>query len=339
MEVCCERHVRKNGRKAESTRRDGKACRQELINGNPDVCASVSQYGHDEIEFGHVGIGLRAPHYSDLQSRRFDPEHAPQFFEVHSENFFGDGGQPLAYLDWFRARYPLSVHGVGLSLGGTDALDKRHLDKLKRLVDRFEPALISEHLCWVGVGGIYINDLLPIPYTRPSLAHVVSRIDQTQSFLKRPILIENVSSYLEFSASEIPEWAFLAEVAERAGCGILLDVNNIYVNSVNHGFDAQAYLAAIPVHVVKEIHLAGFQNTGEILIDTHGAPISEPVWALYASALTRFGAVPTLIEWDTDIPPLDNLIGEAAKARRLMVGSTKNKPSHQRDSLRSDVYG
>ena len=270
----------------------------------------------------NVGIGLRAPHYRELQEIEAE-RLLPRFLEVHSENFFGDGGQPWAYLDWFRAHYPISVHGVGLSIGSADELNLVHLKKLKRLVDRVEPALVSEHLCWVGVGGRYLNDLLPIPYTEAALDHVVSHVDQVQSFLGRPIMVENVSSYLEFSASTIPEWEFVAEVARRAGCQILLDVNNIYVNSVNHGFDPGTYLKAIPVDGVGEIHLAGFQDTGEILIDTHGARVSDPVWELYRAATTRFGVVPTLIEWDTDIPPLPILLDEAARASRIQQTASR----------------
>ncbi len=270
------------------------------------------------VPSGAVGIGLRAPHYRAMQDAQFGSHAAPSFLEVHSENFFGDGGQPLAYLSWFRERYPLSLHGVGLSLCSADALNTLHLTKLKRLVERFDPALVSEHLCWVGVGGRYLNDLLPVPYTEAALAHVVRQIDQAQSFLQRPLLIENVSSYLEFHQSTIPEWEFVAEMSRRAGCQLLLDVNNIYVNSVNHQFDAMTYLNAIPVGAVAEIHLAGFQDTGEVLIDTHGAAVSDPVWSLYQHAIARFGQVPTLIEWDADIPALDVLMAEASRAREVM---------------------
>jgi uncharacterized protein (UPF0276 family) len=189
---------------------------------------------------------------------------------------------------------------------------------LKRLVDRVEPMLLSEHLCWVGVGGRYLNDLLPVPYTDASLVHVVNHIDQAQSYLQRPLLIENVSSYLEFAESTIPEWEFVAEVSRRSGCQLLLDVNNIYVNSVNQQFDAMTYLRAIPVDAVAEIHLAGYQDTGDVLIDTHGAAVSDPVWALYGQAIARFGCVPTLIEWDADIPTLDVLLAEASHAREIM---------------------
>ena len=241
------------------------------------------------------------------------------FLEVHSENFFGDGGQPLRYLTRFREDYPVSSHGVGLSLGSADPVNPVHLQKLKRLVDLIEPTLVSEHLCWVGVDGRYLNDLLPLPYTEESLAHVVDQVDRVQSYLGRRILVENVSSYLQFVESTIPEWEFVREVARRAGCGILLDVNNIHVNAVNHGFDAHTFIDAIEPGSVGEIHLAGFQDTGELLIDTHGDLVSDPVWQLYRHALARLGPVPTLIEWDIDIPPLEVLLGEAAKADRMLA--------------------
>ena len=268
-----------------------------------------------------AGIGLRAPHYRELLAR--NP--ALSFVEVHSENFFGDGGQPLWYLTKFREQVPISTHGVGLSLGSTDPLDRDHLAKLKRLVDRIDPVIVSEHLCWVGVNGRFLNDLLPIPYTEESLAHVVSRVTEVQDFLGRQILVENVSSYLEFVDSDIPEWEFVREVAARAGCGILLDVNNIYVNATNHGFDAETYINAISRGSVGEIHLAGFQDTGEILIDTHGSAVSDVVWRLYRLAIDRFGCVPTLIEWDTDIPVLDVLLGEAQKADAILANAAPNE--------------
>jgi len=266
-----------------------------------------------------AGIGLRTPHYQALLEQR-----PPiSFLEVHSENFFGDGGQPLRYLARFREDYPVSTHGVGLSLGTADALDADHLRKLKRLVDWIEPALVSEHLCWVGVNGRFLNDLLPIPYTEEALGHVVGHVGQVQDFLGRQILVENVSSYLQFIDSTIPEWEFLREVAKRAGCGILLDVNNIYVNAINHGFDANTYLDAIEPGSVGEIHLAGFQDIGDVLIDTHGSAVCDDVWQLYQRAIARLGPVPTLIEWDTDIPSLDVLLDEAAKADRILAGRAK----------------
>jgi len=267
------------------------------------------------ISPSRAGIGLRTPHYqATLQTRP-----PVSFLEVHSENFFGDGGQPLRYLTRFREDYPVSSHGVGLSLGSADPVNPVHLQKLKRLVDRIEPTLVSEHLCWVGVDGRYLNDLLPLPYTEESLAHVVDQVDRVQSYLGRRILVENVSSYLQFVESTIPEWEFVREVARRAGCGILLDVNNIHVNAVNHGFDAHTFIDAIEPGSVGEIHLAGFQDTGELLIDTHGDLVSDPVWQLYRHALARLGPVPTLIEWDIDIPPLEVLLGEAAKADRMLA--------------------
>ncbi len=262
-----------------------------------------------------AGVGLRPPHY---QALLVQPQNL-SFLEIHSENFFGAGGPPLRYLERFREDYAISTHGVGLSLGSADPLSSTHLKKLKHLVDWLEPALVSEHLCWVGVDGRYLNDLLPIPYTEESLDHVVTRVSEAQDYLGRKILIENISSYLEFTDSTIPEWEFLRELAQRAGCGILLDVNNIYVNAMNHDFDPMHYLAAMKSADIGEIHLAGFQDTGEILIDTHGAEVSDPVWALYTAAVAQFGAVPTLIEWDTDIPPLDILIAEAAKANIILA--------------------
>lgn len=271
----------------------------------------------------HAGIGLRPPHYQAMLSQM----PAVAFLEVHSENFFGDGGQPLKYLARFREDYPISTHGVGLSLGSTDRLDREHLKKLKRLVDMIDPLLVSEHLCWVGVNGRFLNDLLPLPYTNESLAHVVERVGEVQDFLKRPILIENVSSYLEFVDSTIPEWEFVREVASRAGCRILLDVNNIYVNAINHDFDPLTYLDAIVPGSVGEIHLAGFQDTGQVLIDTHGTTVCDAVWRLYEYAIRRFGNVPTLIEWDTDIPALSVLLGEAEKASRILTANQARQPS------------
>lgn len=261
-------------------------------------------------DFRTAGVGLRAPHYQAMLAAR----PALPFLEVHSENFFGDGGQPLRYLTRFREDYAISTHGVGLSLGSADPLNRDHLIHLKRLVDRIDPILVSEHLCWVGVGGRYLNDLLPFPYTEESLEHVVRRVSEVQEALRRQILVENVSSYLEFVESTIPEWEFVAEVSRRAGCGILLDVNNIYVNARNHGFDARTYIDAIPPEAVGEIHLAGFQDTGQMLIDTHGTTVCDDVWNLYAYTLGLTGVVPTLVEWDTDIPPLEVLLGEAGKA-------------------------
>ena len=261
-----------------------------------------------------AGIGLRTPHVRQERDER----PAVPWLEVHSENYYADGGPALAALVRIRADYPLSLHGVGMSLGSTDPLDRTHLGKLARLIARTEPALVSEHLCWSGVGGRALNDLLPLPYTEEALAHVCARVAEVQDFLGRELLVENVSSYLAFADATIPEWEFVAAVTRRTGCKLLCDVNNIHVNAVNHGFDADAYLAALPRDAVAEIHLAGFQATDTCLIDTHGAPVAPEVWALYRRAIARFGPVPTLIEWDTHIPPLATLLAEAATAQRIL---------------------
>ncbi len=261
-----------------------------------------------------VGIGLRPQHYADILAGG----HALGWVEVHSENYFGDGGQPLRCLERIRADWPLSLHGVGLSLGRADALDREHLRLLRRLIERFEPGLVSEHLCWGAVPAGHLNDLLPLPYTEEALALMCRHVDEAQDFLGQPLLIENVSSYLSFADSSIPEWEFIAELARRSGCGLLLDVNNIYVSASNHGFDASRYLHAVPAASVREMHLAGFEVSEGLLIDTHGRRVDAAVWGLYAEAVARFPGVPTLIEWDTDIPPLTVLLEEAAYARSIM---------------------
>ncbi len=277
----------------------------------------LSRLGPGSIP-ARAGIGLRAEHYDAVLEDR----PPVGWLEVHSENYFGAGGKPLDYLERIRARYPLSLHGVGLSIGSTDPLDRQHLAKLKELIRRFEPALVSEHLSWSSVGGRYFNDLLPLPYTEEALDHMIARVAQVQDALGRQILIENPSSYLQYVGSAIPEWEFLVELAERTGCGVLLDVNNIYVSACNHGFDATAYLQAVPRYVVREIHLAGFTvnrvDDGEILIDTHNRPVWPPVWALYRQAVQRFGRIPTLIEWDTDLPELTVLVDEAYRADAIL---------------------
>jgi hypothetical protein len=268
-----------------------------------------------------VGIGLRAPHYREL----LEQPPAVGFLEVHSENYFGDGGAPLYYLDRAREHYPVSLHGVGMSLGSSDPLDRVYLARLKRLIGRVEPMLVSDHLCWCSIDGVYLNDLLPLPYTEAVLDHLCARLGEVQDLLGRELLIENPSSYLQFADSAIPEGEFLAELARRSGCGLLLDVNNVYVSAMNHGLDAHAYLAALPAAAVREIHLAGYtvnsHADGELLIDTHSAPVSEPVWALYRATVARFGARPTLIEWDNDLPPLADLVGEARHAETVAAGA------------------
>jgi len=265
-----------------------------------------------------AGIGLRAPHMSRVLRER---PRVP-WFEVHSENLFAEGGSLHEAMGRIRADYPLSLHGVGLSLGSADALDALHLKRLVALVERYQPALVSEHLCWGAADGRHSNDLLPLPFTEEAVALLASRIRQVQDALGRELLVENISTYLRFQESDYTEWDFVAEVVRRSGCGLLCDVNNIYVNSVNHGFDPHIYLHALPRDIVREIHLAGFTRKDEfavpLLIDTHSRPIDEVVWALYAEAITYFGPVPTLIEWDQDIPELEVLLAEAARAEEVL---------------------
>jgi uncharacterized protein (UPF0276 family) len=261
-----------------------------------------------------AGIGLRAPHHAQVLAE----QPAVAWWEVHSENFFSAGGAPLAFLQNIRRDYPVSLHGVGLSLGAVDTLFEAHLAKLAALVERIEPAAVSEHLCWSSAGAQHFNDLLPLPCNDAAIQQAAIRISRVQDRLRRPILIENVSSYLTFADSTMAEWDFLVAVAERSGCGILLDINNIYVSASNHGFDAKTYIDAIAADRVGEMHLAGFDHCDDFLIDTHGQPVHAPVWDLYAYALERLGPKPTLIEWDTNIPALAVLQGEAEKAGQFL---------------------
>lgn len=270
-----------------------------------------------------AGIGLRAPHIAQVLAER----PAVPWFEVHSENYFAAGGAMHTTLERIRMDYPLSLHGVGLSLGSADALDREHLAILLRLVDRYQPALVSDHICWGAIGGVHLNDLLPMPCTAEALDLMVSRVQQVQEMLGREFLVENVSSYLSFRDAEMPEWAFVTALAERSGCGLLLDVNNVYVNSVNHGFDPHTYLRSMPHAAVREIHLAGFTRKDQLpvplLIDSHSRPVADAVWSLYEEALALCGPQPTLIEWDQDIPELSVLMAEARRAEeRLHVCRT-----------------
>lgn len=262
-----------------------------------------------------AGIGLRSPHHQAfLRDRPAIP-----WVEVHSENFFADGGRQLAVLDAVRRDYGVSLHGVGLSLGSVDPLDADHLKRLRRLVRRVEPALVSEHVSWSSAGGVFLNDLLPLPCTHEALDHLVARVTAVQEFLQRRILIENVSSYLEFVGAEMTEWEFLVALARRSGAGILFDVNNVYVSAMNHGYSAADYVAAIPPELVGEIHLAGHTVSDCLLIDTHSAPVADAVWALYRQALQHLGPQPTLIEWDADLPALPVLVSEAGKAEAELM--------------------
>lgn len=276
-----------------------------------DITTRLNSDGHSHAK--GVGIGLRAPHYREI----LDTGPAVGWLEVHSENYFGDG-PPLRVLERLREHYPVSLHGVGLSLGRADELDPTHLLRLKRLVERIVPCFVSEHLSWGAIGDRHLNDLLPLPYTEEALNKVCAHIAETQDFLGRRILVENISSYVRWQHDAMPEWDFIAEVTRRTGCGLLLDVNNIYVSAVNHGYDARLYLAAIPADAVEEIHLAGFDVGEGCLIDTHGQRVAEPVWQLYREAIALLGPRPTLIEWDTALPALSVLLDEANTARSLL---------------------
>ena len=261
-----------------------------------------------------AGVGLRAPHIASVLAER----PPVPWFEVHSENYFADGGPSLAALSRVRTDYPIALHGVGMSLGSVDPLDAAHIGKLRRLIARVDPWLVSEHLCWSGVDGQSFNDLLPLPCTVEALSHVCARVAQAQDMLGRAIAIENISAYFAFPESDMAESDFVTAVVARTGCRLLLDVNNVYVNSVNHGFDASAYVAAMPVDAIAEIHVAGFDASGPCLIDTHGAAVAPEVWSLYREAVARCGPRPTLIEWDTDIPEFAVLQSEAAKAAAIL---------------------
>jgi uncharacterized protein (UPF0276 family) len=248
--------------------------------------------------------------------------------EVHTENYMGRG-TPLCYLEAIRRDTPISLHGVGLSLGSAEGIDPAHLERIREVAERVEPGLMSEHIAWNVVGGTYLADLLPLPMTEEALEVVCRHVDQTQSYLKRRILVENPSTYIAFGNSIIPEWEFMSAVAARTGCGILCDVNNICVSSHNHGWDASAYIAALPLDVVGEIHLAGHSvkvlaDGSTLRIDDHGSRVSDEVWSLYRQAIARFGAVPTLIEWDNEVPPLEVLLDEALHAEHLIRNSRKD---------------
>jgi uncharacterized protein (UPF0276 family) len=257
------------------------------------------------------GLGLRPQHYpAVLQSRP-----AVDWLEIISENYLVGGGKPLHYLDRIRELYPLVMHGVSLSIGSTEPLDFVYLGELKALARRVQPGWISDHLCWTGVSGLNLHDLMPLPYTAEALRHVAARIGQVQDFLEQRIVIENVSSYVTYRSSEMTEWEFIAALAAEADCDLLLDVNNVYVSSVNHGFDARQFLDALPASRVRQIHLAGHSRQGDLLIDTHDAAVCEPVWDLYRQATRRLGPVPTMIERDGNIPTLPELLAELQLAR------------------------
>ncbi len=271
-----------------------------------------------------AGAGLKAPHYQQVIEQQPDIG----WFEVHPENYMGRGGAPLRYLERIRRDYPISLHSVGTSLGSSRPLDRRHLHQLKQLVDRFQPGLVSEHLSWSHGYEWFTHDLLPLAYTSEALTRVVEHVEQVQETLQRTILIENPSSYLQFRHSEIPEQEFLVEAAKRSGAGLLLDVNNVYVSCRNHGWDIETYLQAIPADLVGEIHLAGHAVQSldgvELLIDDHGSPVCRAVWELFRNTISRTGPVPTLIEWDSNIPSFDRLQREVNYAEQYLESQREN---------------
>jgi uncharacterized protein (UPF0276 family) len=259
------------------------------------------------------GLGLRPDHYETILSEKPRVD----WFEIITENFLVSGGKPLYYLDRIRADYPMVMHGVSLSIGGTDPLNFNYLRQVKALAERIQPAWISDHLCWTGVNGVNLHDLLPLPYTEHAVQHIANRVKTVQDFLGRQILLENVSSYVSYAHSDMSEWEFINAVAERADCLILLDINNIYVSAYNHDFEPLLYLNQVTVDRVQQFHLAGHLNLGNLIIDTHGDSIIDPVWTLYQAALRRFGVVSTLIERDDNIPPFAQLLAELDFARQL----------------------
>jgi uncharacterized protein (UPF0276 family) len=261
---------------------------------------------------GH-GIGLRTPHFPEFLADRPRVD----WVEAISENFMAPGGRPVAVLEKVRAEVPIVLHGVSLAVGSVDPIPERYLADLRRTVDRFQPALVSDHLCWGTHRGHYVHDLLPLPYTEESLAHVASRVDQVQERLGRRLFLENPSSYVTYRDSTMAEWEFLAELSRRAGCGVLLDVNNVYVSAHNLGFDPLDYLDGIPPDAVGYLHLAGHADKGEYLLDSHDGTVPAAVWSLYRETLRRFGPVPTLVEWDDRIPPLDDLVAERDRAAAI----------------------
>ncbi len=272
-----------------------------------------------------AGVGLKPQHFRTITETW--PEIG--FFEVHAENYLVAGGPFHHYLTRIRERYPLSIHGVGLSIGGAEAIDRQHLQALRALLDRYQPAVFSEHLAWSSHGGTYFNDLLPAPYDDQTLDLVCAHLDEVQEFLRRQVLLENPSTYIEFAQSTFTEAEFIKTVVHRTGCGLLLDVNNAYVSCTNHDRDIAGYLSALPLQVVREIHLAGFKRQTDslgapLLIDSHGSTVDEAVWTIYASLMENIGPRPTLIEWDQDVPAFDQLAAEADRAAALMAASGRS---------------
>lgn len=279
------------------------------------------------------GLGLRTDHYSHI----LDTSPPIDWFEIISENYFVKGGKPLYFLDQIRERYPLAMHGVSLSIGSTDPLNWDYLKQLKNLAGRVNPVWVSDHLCWTGVNGLNMHDLLPLPYTEETIQHVVSRVKEVQDYLGQAILLENVSSYVTFTSSEMSEWEFLKTIAIEADCKILLDINNIYVSAFNHNFNAVDYIKGIPKERVQQFHLAGHSNNGDHIIDTHDAPVINPVWDLYREALKQFGPVATMIERDDNIPPFEELYQELLQAKQIAneLGLQHNNNSLKNQNMAS----
>jgi uncharacterized protein len=269
----------------------------------------------ENLPFLGFGLGLRTEHYNAILENKPNID----WFEALSENYMIPGGKPLNYLDRIRENYPVVMHGVSLSIGSTAEVDRDYLRDLKKLADRIEPAWISDHLCWTGVHGQNMHDLLPLPYTEETVKHVAERVKIVQDYLGRQILLENVSSYASYIDSSMTEWEFISQIAELADCRLLLDVNNIYVSSYNHRFDAKAFIDGVPAKRIQQIHLAGHNNHGDYIIDTHDAPVIDPVWKLYEYAIARFGAVSTMIERDDKIPELEVLVDELNMARTIFA--------------------
>jgi len=261
-----------------------------------------------------IGVGLRTVHFPHLLGK---PKTALRWFEAISENYMDSQGRPLTVLESMRRDYPIALHGVSMSIGSVEGFRPGYLQRLKALADRIEPFVMSDHLCWTGTAQGNLHDLLPLPYTQEALDLVVGRIQQAQDFLKRPFLIENVSTYLTFPQSTYTEWDFLVEAARRSGCRILLDVNNVYVNAVNHGFDARTFLDKVPTELIGQVHLAGFTDMGTHLFDTHSRPVADPVWELFGHVAGRLGQTPVMIEWDEDVPEFPVLEAQAMKAAQI----------------------
>jgi uncharacterized protein len=283
------------------------------------------------------GIGLRGVHYPAIEEAlsRGNPPDGPlaalDWFEAISENYFAPGGNPRRMLRLVRENFPVVLHGVALSIGSVDPLDPGYLDRLAALAAEIEPALISDHLCWSGVGGRFAHDLLPLPYTEEALAHVSERVARVQDHLRRPILLENVSSYVQFVASAMSEWEFLTALCARTGCGLLLDVNNVFVSAHNHGFSAEQFILGVPGDRVGQIHLAGHTSDGALLLDTHDHPVRDEVWSLYRLAIETHGPVPTLIEWDDHIPPFERVVAEARRARQIAQAGSGDRDQRRVD--------